>query len=139
MPRLVNFSSVNATIDNLNVKCIRSDGYHLPYSLVVATTESLPEEGDSFTTTTFVPFQFEVKSITLQINQVVQARSKVKVTLCGKQYLFTVSSNEPTVNIQLEKSVIINQGGYEKVSIENMPNDDGDVSACSVLLNGLVK
>ena len=139
MPRQSNFSSVNATIDNLTVKSINNSACYIPYSLVAAVTESLPEEGESFSTTAFIPYKFKVKSITLQINQSFDAESKVRVNLCNMNYIFTVTPNKPTMNIELSKTLDICKNSYEKITIENMPNDDGDVSCCAVILHGLVQ
>lgn len=144
MPRLVNFSSVNATIDNIKgvvgtfdkiiTKDISFTNQQLPYSLVVAVTESLPEEGDQFSTTAYCPYKFNVKSITLQVNQEIEKNTNVNVYINNKVHKFTVSKNSPTVNINTQ----MNLQSYIKVQIENMKDDDGDISSCSVILHGEV-
>lgn len=145
MPRLTNFSSVNATIDNIKgvigtfdkivTKDITFTNQKLPYSLVVATTESLPEEGDSFSTIAYCPHVFDVKSITLQVNQEVEKDTKVNVYIENKIYKFIVSKNSPTINVNIAQ---LKLQSYIHVKIENMKDDDGDISSCSVILHGSV-
>ena len=144
MPRLTNFSSVNATIDHIKgvvgtfdkivTKDISFSNQQLPYSLVVAVTESLPEEGDFFSTTAYCPYKFNVKSITLQVNQEIEKNTKVNVYIGNKVHNFMVSKTTPTLNINTQLLL----QSYINVKIENMKDDDGDISSCSVILHGTV-
>lgn len=135
MPRLQNISAINGTFDNLNVKNYSVD---VPYSLTIASTESLPEEGESFSTTAFIPFNMKVMSITLQINQRVVCDTKVRVVMNGSMYIFNISQSQPTLNLPIN-NMALSKSTYITVCIDNMPDDDGDVSACSVLLHGTCK
>jgi len=137
MPRLSNFSSINAIIDNVQLKNIITDNYIYPYSLNIATTESLPEEGDSFTTMFYVPFNFKVQSISLQINQQFDKISNVKINVCNKEFEFSMSPEQPTLNKSIS-NIVLKQDTYNKIKIENMKNDEGDVCSCSVFLHGKV-
>lgn len=137
--RLRELSSIKGTFDIVHTKSIQCQDYFLPYSLVAATTESLPEEGDVYRTVTFIPFEFKINSITLQVNQSCDNVSKVSVQLCKQLFVFTVTPNKTTLNIVLTKPILLTRDAYENIEIENMTNDDGDVSACSVILNGFVK
>lgn len=137
--RLRELSSIKGTFDIVQAKAIQCQDYFLPYSLVAATTESLPEEGDVYRTTTFIPFDFKVNSITLQVNQACENVSKVSVRLCKQYFVFTVKPNKTTLNIALTKHILLAQGVYENIEIENMKNDEGDVSACCVILNGCTR
>ena len=144
MPRLTNFSSVNATIDHIKgvvgtfdkivTKDISFTNQQMPYSLMVAVTESLPEEGDCFSTTAYCPYKFTVKSVTLQVNQEIEKNTKVNVYIGNKVHNFLVSKASPTVNVNTQ----LNLHSYVKVRIENMKDDDGDISSCSVILHGTV-
>ena len=144
MPRLQNFSAVNGVFDNITVKNINNKSINninggsakLPYSLVVANTESLPEEGDYFQTKTYIPFQFNVESVTLQVNQNVEYTSKVSVGVDNAHFEFTITPNNTTVNKNC--NMTLTKGVIKNIKIENMSNDDGDVSTCSVLLHGYV-
>lgn len=137
MPRLTNFSSINATIDNIHIQNINTKNYIFPYSLVVANTESLPEEGECFTTMTYIPYDFQVQSITLQINQNFDKTSKVNIKIKNKNYEFTMETTKPTLNKQC--NFTLQKDSFESIEIENMKDDDGDVSCCTVILNGKVK
>ena len=141
MPRAKSISAVNGIFDTLTVKSINNGDFNLgnsknefPYSLVVATTESLPEEGECFKTSSYIPFHFKVNAVTLQVNQRVDHTSKVNVKISNRDFEFTIVPSQTTVNknctIELPKGVVQN------VQIENMSNDDGDVSTCTVLLHG---
>lgn len=137
MPRLNNFSAGSGIFDKIKIKSIEPEVCCIPYSLLVASTESLPEEGESFETTTYIPFEFNVKSITLQINQCFDKPSNVCVNILGNNYIFNMKPDQPTLN--LDVNLMLKKACYQRIVIENMKNDEGDVSACVVMLHGFIK
>ena len=137
MPRLSTMSAINGIFDKIKVGHVECKDFWIPYSLLVANTESLPEEGECFETLAYIPCELKVKSIVLQINQTFDKPSNVSVKLMGKEYVFHMTPSQTTQHISV--NMTIQKESYEKVVIENMTNDEGDVSACSVLLHGYTK
>lgn len=135
MPKIVNFSSVNANFENLNVKNFTITGYTIPYSLNVASTESLPEEGEMFSTMTFIPFDMQIVSVSLQANQEIICDSKVKVSIGEITTIFTVSRDKPIAFQTINTPVLFEKNTLQNITIENLKDDDGDVTSCSVTIH----
>ena len=138
MPRQEYFSCVNATIDNITTKKINLTNINVshPYSLMLAHTESLPEEGEKLTTNAFIPFSVKLTGLSIQVNQVLVCDSKVKVTIDDNEYIFTLSSTKSTVF--LSSSLQFKAKSLVTITMENMSDDEGDISTCTLLLHGMV-
>ena len=105
-----------------------------PYSLLMAHSESLPEEGEVFSTTSFVPFQVNVTSLSIQVNQTLLCNSKLKVCINNNEFIFELTKDNTTK----QQSCNFNVQNMTKVTIENMKDDEGDVSTCSLFIHGHV-
>lgn len=138
MPRQEHFSCVNANIDNITTKKINITNLSVshPYSLILAHTESLPEEGDKLLTKAFIPFDIKLTALSLQVNQDLVCDSKVKVTIDNNEFIFTLSPSNSTVFT--DSSLVLKKNSLVVVTMENMKDDEGDVSICTLLLHGFV-
>ena len=134
MPRQEYFSCVNANIDNLTTKKLNVIGSLHPYSQLIAHTESLPEEGYRLSVDSFIPFKVNVSHIALQVNQDLVCDSKIKVTINQVEYIFTMSSNQSTMYIKT--SFTLSKETLVSITIENMKDDEGDISTCTLFLYG---
>lgn len=138
MPRQEHFSCVNATIDNITTKNINLTNVNIlhPYSLMLAHTESLPEEGEKLTTNAFIPFNVKLTGLSIQVNQDLLCDSKVKVTIDGSEFIFTLSPINSTVF--LNSSLKFKANSLVTIIMENMSDDEGDISTCTLSLHGMV-
>tara|TARA_B100001758_G_C18364176_1_gene587506 strand:- start:423 stop:845 length:423 start_codon:yes stop_codon:yes gene_type:complete len=138
MPRQEFFSCVNANIDNITTKKINVTNLSVnhPYSLILAHTESLPEEGEKLSTKAFIPFDVKLTALSLQVNQDLVCDSKVKVMIDNNEFIFTLSPSKSTVFT--DSSLVLKKNSLVAVTIENMKDDEGDISTCTLLLHGFV-
>ena len=115
----------------------------IPYSLMVAASDFLPEAGsDAFSTQVYIPFCFDVRSISFQTTQEVLFPAKVKLNIVKHQsFEIFVTPKQPTIIQQMQKR--FNQGDILTMVVENIdeedsPHDLGDISSFVVHFHGYV-
>lgn len=112
----------------------------IPYSLLVASTDLLPAAGDSFSTKSYIPFQFNVVSISFQTTQEIFYPVKVKINIVGyHSFEVFISPKSSTythfVNLKLNANKCINVI-VENLEEENSIHDLGDISSFILHFHG---
>lgn len=135
----------------LECEKVRMTKHSLPYSLHAAATESLPEanpndSSDAFKCTAYIPFNFMLTTIELQVTHEIIDTAVVRVVVDDKiDTLLTVTNEDssPTFNVN---DVIFPAKSKVSILIENKDNteegadaDQDDVNSCHLYFHGFVK
>ena len=113
----------------------------IPYSLMVAASDLLPEAGsDAFSTMAFIPFTFETKYISFQITQELLVPSKLTLLVGKLTFDILLSPKQTTVSHSINTT--FQQGEYVKFTVENVnedsDTDQGDITSFMIFLHGYV-
>ena len=143
----------------LECERMRMTKHSLPYSLHAAATESLPEanpndSSDAFRCTAYIPFNFMVTTIELQVTHEISENAVVRVVIDdgkgpdghGSTDVLLTVTNEDSSPVVHVNDLIFPAKSKVNIMIENKDSteegaesDQDDVNSCHLYFHGFVK